>query len=440
VIRKESTARSRRLAHACVVVAIVLTGMAGILSWRISERAAEDAAWVVHTFNVTAGLELTLRNLDDVETGARGFALSGQDRFLEPYISGLYATRLDLEKLRTLISDNPGQQRRFGVLAEQAKNRLDAAADLVKARQNLAKLPDASYLDQGKGAMDKIRASIAGMEEQEKLLLEQRTQRVQNMRRFTALAIGLSSIFEIIFLFIAGLTVSREMRVAAKAQTQIKALNADLERRVEQRTAALQVESAARLESEGRLAAVIKSAMDSIITVDDEQRIVLFNQASEKMFQCPQDAATGRPVTDFIPNMGGIDENRLAIEAMGFQDALWAVRANGEKFQAEASISRNEIAGQQMFTVILRDVTEHKQAEQTRDWLAAVVDSSDDAIISKTLDGTIAAWNRGAEKVFGYPASEAVGKPILMLVPSERVGEEADILTRIKGSPERGTF
>jgi PAS domain S-box-containing protein len=87
-----------------------------------------------------------------------------------------------------------------------------------------------------------------------------------------------------------------------------------------------------------------------------------------------------------------------------------------------------------MFTVILRDVTERKLVEQMRDRLAAVVDSSDDAIISKTLDGTIAAWNRGAEKVFGYSASEAVGKPILMLVPSERVGEEADILTRIKGS------
>jgi len=158
-IRKpESNARSRRLAHACVVVAIVLTGMAGILSWRISQRAAEDAAWVAHTFNVTAELELTLRNLDDVETGARGFALTGQDRFLEPYISGSYATRLDLEKLRTLISDNLGQQRRLGVLAEQAKTRLDAAADLVKAQQNLAKFPDASYLDRGKEVMDKIRA------------------------------------------------------------------------------------------------------------------------------------------------------------------------------------------------------------------------------------------------------------------------------------------
>jgi PAS domain S-box-containing protein len=433
ISKPESNARSRRLTHACVVVAIVLTGMAGILSWRISQRAAEDAASVAHTYDVTAGLELTLRNLDDVETGARGFALSGQDRFLEPYMSGLYATRLDLEKLHTLISDDPGQQRRFGVLAEQAKTRLEAAADLVKARQNLAKVSDASYLDKGKEVMDKIRASIAGMEDQEALLLEQRTQRARNTRRLTGSAIGLCTILGIVFLFIAGLTVSREIRIAARAQTQVKALNADLEQRVEQRTAALKAESAARLESEGRLAAVIKSAMDTIITVDDEQRIVLFNQAAEKMFQCPQNEAIGRPIKGFIPNMGGLGEG-FTNQVIGLKDELWAIRANGEKFQIEASVSENEIAGRQMFTVILRDVTERKRAEHTRDWLAAVVDSSDDAIISKTLDGTIAAWNRGAEKVFGYSASEAVGKPILMLMPPERVGEEADILTRIKGS------
>jgi PAS domain S-box-containing protein len=63
--------------------------------------------------------------------------------------------------------------------------------------------------------------------------------------------------------------------------------------------------------------------------------------------------------------------------------------------------------------------------------LAAVVDSSDDAIISKSLDGTITSWNRGAEIVFGYPASEAVGQPMLMLIPPNRVEEEFDILARI---------
>ncbi|MGA9305329.1 MAG: PAS domain S-box protein [Candidatus Sulfotelmatobacter sp.] len=64
--------------------------------------------------------------------------------------------------------------------------------------------------------------------------------------------------------------------------------------------------------------------------------------------------------------------------------------------------------------------------------LAAVVDSSDDAIISKSLDGMITSWNRGAEMVFGYPASEAVGQPMLMLIPPERVDEESDILARIR--------
>jgi PAS domain S-box-containing protein len=70
--------------------------------------------------------------------------------------------------------------------------------------------------------------------------------------------------------------------------------------------------------------------------------------------------------------------------------------------------------------------------EQARDQLAAIVEFSDDAIISKDLEGTITAWNRGAEKVFGYPASEVIGKPMLILIPPERIGEESDILARIR--------
>ncbi len=84
------------------------------------------------------------------------------------------------------------------------------------------------------------------------------------------------------------------------------------------------------------------------------------------------------------------------------------------------------------YMAIRADITERKRGEEAREHLAAVVDSSDDAIISKTLDGTIKTWNRGAEIVFGYAASEIVGKPMLMLFPAERVGEEFDILSRIK--------
>jgi PAS domain S-box-containing protein len=81
---------------------------------------------------------------------------------------------------------------------------------------------------------------------------------------------------------------------------------------------------------------------------------------------------------------------------------------------------------------INRDITERKHAEEMRERLAAIVDSCEDAIISKTLDGTITDWNRGAEKVFGYPAAEIVGKPVLVLLPPERLSEEIDILARIR--------
>ena len=81
--------------------------------------------------------------------------------------------------------------------------------------------------------------------------------------------------------------------------------------------------------------------------------------------------------------------------------------------------------------IFAEDVSERKQAADVRERLAAVVDSSDDAIIAKTVDGTINAWNSGAEKVFGYSYGGAVGKPIQMLLPPERAYEESDILARI---------
>jgi PAS domain S-box-containing protein len=84
------------------------------------------------------------------------------------------------------------------------------------------------------------------------------------------------------------------------------------------------------------------------------------------------------------------------------------------------------------YMAIRADITERKRAEEARGWLAAVVESSDDAIMSKDLNGIITAWNRGAEDLFGYSSEEAVGRPMLMLFPPEQVDEEAGILMRIR--------
>jgi PAS domain S-box-containing protein len=88
---------------------------------------------------------------------------------------------------------------------------------------------------------------------------------------------------------------------------------------------------------------------------------------------------------------------------------------------------------------VATDITERKQVEaalgesqQRLRWLASIVESSDDAIVSKNLDGIITSWNRGAERVFGYSAEEAVGQPITIVIPHDRLDEEREILTRIR--------
>jgi PAS domain S-box-containing protein len=84
------------------------------------------------------------------------------------------------------------------------------------------------------------------------------------------------------------------------------------------------------------------------------------------------------------------------------------------------------------YVAIRTDITERKRGEEVQETLASLVESSHDAIIGKGLDGTIKSWNGGAEQVFGYSASEAIGRSIQMLLPEERTGEEAEILKRIQ--------
>jgi len=125
--------------------------------------------------------------------------------------------------------------------------------------------------------------------------------------------------------------------------------------------------------SEERLAGIVASAMDAIIAIDQDQRIVLFNVAAEKMFGCTVAEAAGTAIDRFIPqrfraahegHIRRFGTSGVTNRAMGALAALWAVRANGQEFPIEASISQTEADGRKLFTVIIRDITERRMAEQ----------------------------------------------------------------------------
>src|SRR5690606_16944544 len=81
---------------------------------------------------------------------------------------------------------------------------------------------------------------------------------------------------------------------------------------------------------------------------------------------------------------------------------------------------------------LMIDISSHKHSERDARRLAAIVESSEDAILAKDLDGTIMTWNAGAERLFGYTEDEAVGRPVTILLPEERLEEEPEILQRIR--------
>jgi len=186
-----------------------------------------------------------------------------------------------------------------------------------------------------------------------------------------------------------------------------------------------------------QLAAIVESSADAIFSKDLSEVVLSWNAGAERMFGYSEAEAVGKPLMIVPPErQDEVKELRRGIlqgERVA-QDGTTRRRKDGTILDVSLIMSplrdaRGRIVGA---SVIARDITERKRAEASRDRLAAVVESSDDAIISKTLDGTITAWNRGAQKIFGYSAAEAVGQPMTMLFPKGRMHEEEDILSRIR--------
>jgi PAS domain S-box-containing protein len=187
---------------------------------------------------------------------------------------------------------------------------------------------------------------------------------------------------------------------------------------------------AALRNAHARVGGIVEAAMDAIISVDEEQRIVLFNQAAERVFRWPRGAILGQPLDLLIPeryrpaHRGHIERfGRTATTSrgMGSQTVLYGLRADGEEFPIEASISQHDEGGRKLYTVILRDVAERVQGErllaQSEARLRGILDSAMDAIITVDARQHIVLFNQAAEEVFGCPRDQAIGAPLAWFIP-----------------------
>lgn len=194
-----------------------------------------------------------------------------------------------------------------------------------------------------------------------------------------------------------------------------------------------------------RLEGIVASAMDGIITINDRQEVILFNPAAERMFGLPASEAIGQPITRFMPERFRATHSehihRFSITGvsnrqMGSLGAISGLRTNGQEFPIEASISQVEVGGEKLATVILRDITERKAAEDalidSRRRMEGIVESAMDAMITVDEDQRIVVFNPAAERMFGVLAVDAIGAPLVRFIPERfREGHE-DHIRRFK--------
>ena len=192
------------------------------------------------------------------------------------------------------------------------------------------------------------------------------------------------------------------------------------------------------VELAARHAAIVASSDDAIVSKDLTGRITSWNAAAERLFGWRADEVIGQSISIIIPSDRQAEEtyvlSRIS-QGLGV-DHFETVRQRKDGSRIEISLTVSPIHASDGTVIgaskIARDISDRRRMEWEAQRLAAIVESSEDAIVSTSVDGIIQTWNRGAERMFGFSAAEAVGRHVSIIIPEDRLHEETEVLRRVR--------
>lgn len=383
----------RRLVLWGFVLAAGILILAGWESYRNTIRFAEASEWRKHSYEVLGKVTELQGLLVDAETGQRGYLLTGNSTYLEPYRSAISDVRRTLQDLKTLTSDNPIQQQRLQTLEPLVEEKLSELRHTIDLRTTEG-LPaaQARVLEGfGKKSMDQIRVQLSGMKNEENGLLKIRIEKNnQSVTRSEHGALGATMLSVSLLVLSFGL-LRRELAERAKAQEALT-------------------------KSEKWFSTTLGSIGDAVIATDLNGGVTFMNSIAVSLTGWSQEEAIGKPL-DLVFNIVNKDTRRpvenpvkkVAREgkAVGLADHTLLLCKDGREFDIEdsaAPILTNKGEG---FGIVLvfRDITEKKGTEEEtkrqKDLLQLILESVGDGVVVADENGKFLLFNRAAEEVLG---------------------------------------
>jgi PAS domain S-box-containing protein len=392
------TARKR---HYWLNLAIALAFLAvivfGFVTFRNSMAIRQSEKMVTHSYAAREATRELLASISDMQTGQRGYLLTKEPSYLEPYHAAIKSVESDFSRLRNLTLEFTSQQERLNKLQGLSETYREHLAKSIEAR-DLERPPDQTpeYLQlvhsgRGQELMSKIRSVVAEVLREEEIRLTQREAAAREQATISRVSM------------IAGNAIALSLLVLTSLIAHFDRFKRD-QADIEMRT------------SREKMRAIFDSASDGIISFNTDLSIRLMNRAAANLHACDIETVEGRSILNFVPPALRQAVERELSDFLASNDRTRtipetnALRDDGTIFPCTGSLSKSEVGDAPFATFMFRDLSQVKASQAKIYQQTLLLDEVSDAILVCDMNDEIIFWNRGSQELYGIPVEQAIGK------------------------------
>jgi PAS domain S-box-containing protein len=379
-----------------IALASVLVAMFGIVTYQNTVDVRHGETLASHSYAVREETHGLFSSIKDMETGQRGFLLTGDTSYLEPYHDGLDNVERKFAKLRMLTQGDSDQQARLDSLRALVDKKREVLAEAISLRRESPTPIIADNASQiavaarGKKIMNDIREVVTEILDEEERLLSEREKDTELLAAASERFIIAGNLLALTLFVLTGVVAHIDRRKRDRAEAQMRS-------------------------SEAELAAIFNSAPDGIILFTEDLSAHLMNPAAAKMYLCDAEQSVGEPLLSFVPQRlrkavaAEIQDFLKSSETKRFFADRVALRSDGSEFPCECTLVRMIVGGRRFLTLRFRDLSESKASQAKIREQAEMLNQVRDAILLCDMNDRILFWNRGSRLLYGLSEGQAIG-------------------------------